>query len=662
MEVKSTNVERHDVPPDLLSRFLDVVSNWGRGKKRILALVVDMALVAFSVWAAYALRLSVWTIDLKSTWYLFAALPVLTAVTFTVLGIYRWVVRSSTFRFTTQILKGVAISTIFMISILFLFPPTFAGTPRSIFILYGLALLASTLGVRYIWRLLVSRSGNLKRGEPVALYGAGYAGRQLYSLLKNSKEYKPVLFLDDELAYRGSTVSGLQVHPFEADSIKDLLKRFEVTSVILSMPSVDGQKYSEIIESLPRTGISIKTIPAITDLLLGKAAIDEVRELKIEDLLGRAPVEADLNHARAFVEGKCILVTGGGGSIGSEIARQMFHMRAAKIVVIEQSEENLYKLIENLNEKKRSSEYESNTEFVPVLGSVNDRTLVANVISKHGVEQVYHAAACKHVPIVESNPAAGIQTNVFGTLIVLEESIRLNVNSFVLISTDKAVRPENVMGASKRLAEMILQAKAAEKPDTRICMVRFGNVLGSSGSVVPKFLQQLDRGGPITVTHPDMTRYFMTIPEASQLVIQASTLSGNGEVFVLDMGEPVKIVDLAKAMIKIQGKKLITEDPKNGIEIVYDGIRPGEKINEELFISDSVSPTPYEKILHESVDAANWSELSFALTQLGSYLESGDSENIAKYLKELTTPNSVANHNVMNGMAAGIDNKTLMLN
>jgi len=621
----------------LLSNAIDSVSNAGRAKKQVFCIAFDAALVMFSIWAAYASRLSVWLIDFQSTWYLFVILPIATSLIFMVLGIYRWVVRSSTVRLTAQIVKGVLASTVVMLSILFLFPPTYFGTPRSIFLIYFLFLISATLGVRYFWRVLVNSSGNLKKGEPVALYGAGYAGRQLLAVLENSETYRPVLFIDDDPTYKGSTVSGLQVYEFDASGIEDLLAKFEVSSVILTMPSAERQIHNEAVKKLTASSISIKTIPGLSELLLGQAEIDEVRELQIEDLLGRAPVETDLAYARSFVEGKSVMVTGGGGSIGSEIGRQLVRMNASKIVVLEQSEENLYKLIESLSNRAFATLDTGNSyDFLPVLGSVNDRELVYQLLVEHKVEVVYHAAACKHVPIVEDNPIQGIQTNIFGTKTVLEEADRAGVNSFVLISTDKAVRPENVMGATKRFAEMILQAKSKTKTDMRICMVRFGNVLGSSGSVVPKFLKQIESGGPITVTHPEMTRYFMTIPEAAQLVVQASSLAGNGEVFVLDMGEPVKIVDLAQAMIKVQGKKMVSEDPINGIEIVFGGIRPGEKIAEELFISSTVSATPYEKILQEKVNALDWVQIKEVLRVFEQLCEKRKVEELQDLLMRVT--------------------------
>ncbi len=581
--------------------ILENLSNTGRTKKQILSFAIDAGIVAFSVWAAFSLRLGQPYSYLQNIWYLLLFLPPLTVLMFAGLGIYRWVVRASSSRQFEQLIKGAIASSAALLSLLYLFPVTYA--PRSVFFIYGLILVTLTMGVRAVWAR-IHNTGIENNGKPVAIYGAGAAGRQLVSLMRLSNEYHPVIFLDDSYALIGSTLSGLNICNPKHPNITQVFKKHEIAEIIMAMPSIQGERYSKLLRSAEQFHVPIKTIPSITDIVSGKSSPDDIRTIKLEDLLGRAPVEPDQNLLIKNIKGKRVLITGAGGSIGSELCRQILSLEPASLVLLDNSEPSLYKVEQELIALK--SNQTVNTVVITALGSITDDKRVSEIFNLYKPETVYHAAAYKHVPMVEAHPFEGVKTNVLGTRNLVLQAEKHRVETFVFISTDKAVRPTNVMGATKRIAELILQSKAAE-PDqkTTYCMVRFGNVLGSSGSVIPLFKNQIAQGGPVTVTHPDMTRYFMTISEAVSLVIQAGSMAKGGEVFLLDMGNPVKIVDLAKAMIRLHGLKVLdrkraTYDPdlvSRDIEIIFTGIRPGEKLFEELLIDKNSSrATSHKKI------------------------------------------------------------------
>jgi len=427
----------------------------------------------------------------------------------------------------------------------------------------------------------------------VLIYGAGEAGRQLAAALSEGAVFRAVGFVDDHPALHGRTLSGLKVH--SPKCLATLREKVSFDSILLAIPSISQKRRREILEQLAQLSVKVLTMPRLDDLASGRKQIDDLREVQIEDLLGRTPVTPDDTLLDAPIRDRVVMITGAGGSIGSELSRVAVQRGARRIVLFENSEYALY----TIDRELKAAAVKANCELIPVLGSVTDAHVFANVLKQHAVETLYHAAAYKHVPLVEHNIAVAIQNNVIGTWVAAEAAMSSGVQNFVLISTDKAVRPTSVMGASKRICELIAQAMAERYSNTRVAIVRFGNVLGSSGSVVPLFLQQIREGGPVTVTHPEVTRYFMTISEAAQLVVQAGSMGRHGEVFVLDMGEPVLIRDLAARMIQLAGFQVRSQESPNGdIEIAYTGLRPGEKLYEELLIGDQPEGTTHPRIYH----------------------------------------------------------------
>lgn len=621
--------------PKTFSQTLEVLlsnlSNTARGRKQAVSILVDSSLVVLSLWAAYSIRLGVTFSDFQQTWYLFVFQPLFTVSVFAALGVYGWVVRSTNQRLFRQLLKGSIVSTLGLLAILFLLP-TGGVTPRSIIAIYALALWMSTFSARFAWQGLVHKKS---KGEPVAIYGAGSAGQQLARMMVAGDEYDPVLFMDDDSSIAGTTVAGLPVLDAMRKDMGGQLKRHDAHSVVIAIPSLSPGRYQQKLNALEKLELPVLTMPRVAEIVSGKATPDQIRDVSINDILGRDEVPPNEHLMRARVTNKTVLVTGGGGSIGSELCRQIMALAPKQLLVLDNSETNLYHIIEELEELETGQRPVSSL-FKPVLGSVTDQNQVSRLFELHDIDTVYHAAAYKHVPIIESQPVQGALINVFGTQIVLDCAVAAKSSDFVLISTDKAVRPTNAMGASKRVAELVLQAQASVVSDTRISMVRFGNVLGSSGSVVPKFRKQIRDGGPITLTHTEVTRYFMTIPEASQLVLQASAIASGGDVFVLDMGEPVRIEELARTMVLLSGKKLRKEtgDPSD-IEIVETGLRPGEKMYEEMFLTDDHQQTAVSKIFsaHES-----WIEpklLNARLAQLQLACFSGDQERVREFLMKL---------------------------
>ncbi|WP_228550736.1 nucleoside-diphosphate sugar epimerase/dehydratase [Endozoicomonas sp. OPT23] len=518
--------------------------------------------------------------------------------------------------------------------------------PRSVPILYCLLLIASMCAIRYAMRswllgqsfndifpLLSPKLKNKRSGSgiPVAIYGAGEAGTQLMYALDRGREYHPVAFIDDDSCLQGRMMGGRSI--YSPSNIETLTLETSAEEILLALPSLPHSKRRVIVQNLEHYGLPIRTMPGIADIASGRMKLQEIHDIDIGDVLGREEVQPDTDLMQRNISGQVVMVTGAGGSIGSELCRQILTAGPTTLVLLEHAEYNLYALDQELQATIRKQGIV--VDLVPVLGSVNDPRRLIDLMTTYSVNTVYHAAAYKHVPIVEHNLSQGLRNNVLGTLNTAQAAIACEVDQFVLISTDKAVRPTNVMGASKRLAEMVLQALSREKevrfynPElfgfaeqpvknkTRFTMVRFGNVLGSSGSVIPLFREQIRCGGPITVTHPEINRYFMTIPEASQLVIQAGAMGTGGDVFVLDMGLPVKIVDLAKRMIQLSGLTLKDANAPDGdIEITFSGLRPGEKLYEELLIGDNVTGTDHQRISRANEEWLSWDELTAIITQM----------------------------------------------
>ena len=522
---------------------------------------------------------------------------------------------------------GVTLSVLILITIIVM--ARVQGLPRSSIVIYWVLSVSYIAASRYLARGIIrTLQRKERRKTQVAIYGAGQAGMQTALALMSGPEYKPVIFFDDNSELHGASVAGIRIYnPKNAIEIMD---QFSCYQLLLALPSASRFRRKEIIQQFEGQSIQLKTIPGMGDLVTGSVSIDDIREVGIEDLLGRDPVPPFEHLISSCIKNKSVLVTGAGGSIGSEISRQILAYQPKILVLFERSEYFLYQLVQELNEKF------SSIQIVPILGDVINEDQLKNTLSKYKIQTVYHAAAYKHVPLVESNVISGVTNNVFGTLSAARAALKENVETFVLISTDKAVRPTNVMGATKRLAELILQAIAKQEPKTRFCMVRFGNVLGSSGSVVPLFKEQIKSGGPVTVTHPDVTRFFMTIPEASQLVLQAGAMGNGGEVFVLDMGESVRIQDLARKMIELSGFEV--KNPQTGegdIAIKFVGLRPGEKLFEELLIGENVVSTQHPRIQKANEDFIDMDTLSGYLQKLNENCEKGHVNLVLDNLKEI---------------------------
>jgi FlaA1/EpsC-like NDP-sugar epimerase len=589
--------------------------------KRLVAIVVDAGLCVLTVWLAYYLRLGEFVILTGNAMWA-AGIAILIALPiFIISGLYRAIFRYSGWPALLAVAKAVAIYGLLYFSIF-----TAIGVqdvPRTVGIIQPILLLLFVGASRAFARIwLGSEYHNiLKRAarSRVLIYGAGAAGRQLVGAIANSHEMQVVGFLDDDDRLHGHFLNNQPI--YNPEDLVDLVATLKVSDVMLAMPSLSRKRRNEIINHIRNAHVAVRTLPSVSDLLQGKVNISDLKELDIDDLLGREPVTPNHILLAKNVVNKTVMVTGAGGSIGGELCRQIINVGPSKLLLIENSEFALYAIHQELEEKISGR----NIVLVPLLASVQDADRLREIMTTWHPDTVYHAAAYKHVPLVEHNPAEGIKNNVLGTLRVAQESLSSGVTDFVLISTDKAVRPTNIMGASKRLAEMVLQALAANNPTTNFSMVRFGNVLGSSGSVVPKFRQQIRDGGPITLTHPEITRYFMTIPEASQLVIQAGAMSKGGDVFVLDMGSPVRIIDLARRMVELSGLMVRDEvDPDGDIEIEISGLRPGEKLYEELLIGDDPKPTSHTRIMKAHEDFIVWDDLQKHLESLEIALNLND--------------------------------------
>ena len=552
-------------------------------------MVLDFCVFPVLLWLCYAIRQFdlgaevVPNLAFGSVWA-----SVIAVVSLFIFGVYRFIVRTYSELFMVKLGLGTSLTVAGLYALAYF---TDAFIPTSIPLMFGFLMFAwvwfSRGFIRFIVRSYLQADVQKKR---VAIYGAGNAGQQIAAALYNSDEHLPVLFIDDDPSLTGQQLGRLKV--YDADSALKLLAKKNVDEVLIALPSVGRMRKSEIVKFLEPAHIKITEIPGLTKLVDGEIRVSDIQEVDIIDLLGRDPVPPIAHLLAKNIQNKIVMVTGAGGSIGSELCRQIIKNQPKMLVLYELTEFALYDIDKELRQT-------ASCDIVPILGTVQDQQKLERIIEQYHVQTVYHAAAYKHVPLVECNPIAGLKNNAIGTANSLNAAVKKGVETFVLISTDKAVRPTNVMGASKRMAELYCQAVAETKPNTQISIVRFGNVLGSSGSVVPLFRQQIAKGGPITVTHPDVTRYFMTIPEASQLVIQAGALGSGGDVFLLDMGEPVRIQDLARQMIALSGLKVREANTTDGdIEIAYSGLRPGEKLYEELLIDqDNTGYTEHTRIL-----------------------------------------------------------------
>lgn len=610
----------------MISEFLDQLP---RRRKQAVAVLADAVALPLALWSAIALRLGELNPDVLHFWPAFVVSSLVCVPVFGALGLYRHVVRHMGNNAMMAVLKGATITAIVVAAVAYMVPLT--GFPRSVPIIFWLLTMLYVSGSRFLVRAYFERlRRKLSTPVPVIIYGAGSKGVELARVLQQQGDYRPVAFVDDDKRRHRRIVDGLFVHP--PRRLASLLEESDAKQIFVAVNSAPARR--RIIEYLEPLRVRVRLIPDLVELTSGRQSIANIRDVEIEDLLGREQVDPLPHLLQGLVRGRCVLVTGAGGSIGSELCRQIVKQRPRLLVALDVSEFSLYQIQREL--RRDGADRGLQVPVVAVLGSVTDRALMARTLETYHVETLFHAAAYKHVELVEHNVIQGIKNNTFGTLYAAQAAIAAGVEHFILISTDKAVRTTSIMGASKRLAEMVLQALQDESAMTRFSMVRFGNVLGSSGSVVPLFLEQIHHGGPVTVTHSDVTRYFMTISEAAALVLQAASMSRGGDLFLLDMGEPVKILELARRMIHLKGYTVRDEHrPDGDIAIEITGLKPGEKLHEELLVGEAAARTEHRKILRAQEAYVSWLELRGALTTLEQACESYDYEAIKTFIEGL---------------------------
>ncbi len=583
--------------------------NLPRSNKRALMFGFDCIALPFALWLGCSLRFGYIFIPDTTQWWIFVAVALIGIPVFIFMGLYRAIVHCMELPAFVAIFKAVSLSVALWGLILLLFSPH--GIPRSSVIIFWMVALllisASRLWVR--WVMAGRKHGNVPR---IAIYGAGRAGQQLLAVLRISKQLEPVAFIDDDKSLQHHEAGGLPI--VSSKAMVTLFDSENIQQVLVAVPSASHAQKKNILRQIEALPVQVRVLPRVEELMNCTVKVEQLRDVNIDDLLGRDAAVPDTDLLATCIYNQTVMVTGAGGSIGSELCRQIILHKPNSLLLFERNEFALYAIERELRNTLQVQD--DNITIIPLLGSVTDEARLRRIFTVFSVQTVYHAAAYKHVPLVELNPAEAVQNNIMGTMITAQAAAQAGVNRFVLISTDKAVRPTNVMGATKRYAEMILQAlheelNASDAAHTCFCMVRFGNVLGSSGSVVPLFLEQIKNGGPVTVTHPEITRYFMSIPEASQLVIQAGAMATGGDVFILDMGEPVRIVDLARKIIHLSGKKEQRNNhPIGDIAIVFTGLRPGEKLYEELLISDNPSGTQHPLIMRAKDSHLSWQAIN----------------------------------------------------
>ncbi|MBI6552136.1 polysaccharide biosynthesis protein [Pseudomonas sp. LY-1] len=632
--------------------------NLPRRHKRILQVLADVVLVWLSLWMAFVVRLGIFEMNepVRHHLWLFVSAPIVAVPLFIRFGMYRAVMRYFGNDALVTIIKAVSLSSLILGMFVYVYSNHQIVVPRSVIFNYWWLSMIMIGGLRLAMRQyflgdwftgvqhvpFTSRDDGLTK---VAIYGAGSAGNQLVAALRMGRVMRPVAFIDDDRSIAGRVISGLQV--FKPKHIEQMIDATGAQEILLAVPSANRGRRREILSYLERFPLHVRSVPGFMDLASGRVKVDDIQEVDIADLLGRDAVPAQEDLLERCIVGQSVMVTGAGGSIGSELCRQILALKPTTLLLYEHSEFNLYSILSEL--EYRVARESLPVKLLPMLGSVRNETKLLDVMKCWHIDTVYHAAAYKHVPIVEHNIAEGVLNNVIGTLNTAQAALQAGVANFVLISTDKAVRPTNVMGSTKRLAELALQALSREKAPvmfgdrsgfsrvnkTRFTMVRFGNVLGSSGSVIPLFHKQIKSGGPLTVTHPKITRYFMTIPEAAQLVIQAGSMGLGGDVFVLDMGEPVKIVELAEKMIHLSGLSVRSDkNPHGDIAIEFTGLRPGEKLYEELLIGDNVVATQHPMIMSANEDFLSWDVLKGKLSELLAAVDVDDYSRVRQLLRD----------------------------
>jgi FlaA1/EpsC-like NDP-sugar epimerase len=605
-----------------------------RIKKQLLMMLVDFHVVVFSLLASFSIRLGYWYFPNSDlVWVVFGS-PIIAVIIFIRFGLYRTMTRYASFYALWSILQAVSLYA--LVWGLIGFMSALDGIPRSVMLINWILLLFAIGGTRMFARWLFTRKIALKNNfkiygnaNKVLIYGAGEAGIQLAGALKHSFEYVPVGFIDDLKELQTNYIGGLEVYP--SNTIGKIISKLKVKEVLIAMPSISRSRKQSIIDMLEPYSVIVRVLPSLSDIAGGKVSVDDLRRVNIKDLLGRDAVPANKTLLSKNITKKVVAVTGAGGSIGSELSRQIVTLKPKELVLFDVSELALYNI-----EKELINMGKKDLKIYPVLGDVRNTNRLTKVFRNFKVNTVYHVAAYKHVPMVEFNNAEGVDNNIFGTLNCAQAAIDNGVETFVLISTDKAVRPTNTMGATKRAAELILQALSKNQNVTKFTMVRFGNVLDSSGSVIPLFKQQIRDGGPLTVTDKDIVRYFMTISEAVELVIQAGAMGTGGDVFVLDMNKPVRIDDLAKKIIRLSGLEVKDKfHPDGDIEIKYIGLRPGEKLYEELLVGENTSKTAHPLIMRAVEDMLSWDDLKPILDSLKKEIQKSNQEKIRSLLIQL---------------------------
>ncbi len=613
----------------MINRIIDL----SRVNKQLVMLFFDSVLLVSILLTSFSIRLGYWYFPSTDLIWVILGAPIIAIPIFIHFGLYHAVIRYIGFKALWSVVQAVSLYALVWSVIGFM--SAVDGIPRSVMLINLTLSLLAIGGLRIVARWLLTRDGNIVNigtssdCKRALVYGAGDAGIQLVSALEYSKEYYPVGLIDDSKELQGNQVRGLKV--YSIDTIGNVINKLKVDEILIAMPSASRTKKLAIIDKLEPYPVLVRMLPGVAELAEGKVSIGDLREVSIKDLLGRDVVGPNKELLSMNITKKVVVVTGAGGSIGSELCRQILFLKPKVLILYEMSELALYTI-----EKELSNIGIHSMDIYPILGSVNNKTRLSSVFKHFRVDTVYHTAAYKHVPMVEFNNTEGTDNNVFGTLSCAQVAIDTGVKTFVLISTDKAVRPTNTMGATKRSAELVLQALSAKQSSTKFTMVRFGNVLDSSGSVIPLFKQQIKGGGPVTVTDVNIIRYFMTIPEAVELVIQAGAMGTGGDVFVLDMGKPVRIDDLAKKMIRLSGLEVKDEaHPDGNIEIKYIGLRPGEKLYEELLIGDNVSDTDNPLIMRAQEDMMVWSELKPILDDLQIAIIDCNQEKLRELLVQI---------------------------
>ncbi|MAZ54315.1 MAG: polysaccharide biosynthesis protein [Flavobacteriales bacterium] len=604
----------------------DKLTRLSRQKKQAIMIGADVLFLVFAIWLSFALRLGViWSNQIESNLWIFIFIPIVSIPIFIKLGLYRSVLKFMGTKVIVTAFQAISITSLILGFVMMIFRE--ADMPRTVILIFWFVSSILVVVGRVAFKgLLYSWDNFVNNRIPAVIYGAGSAGAQLVESLRKNHHYAPIAFIDDDKSKHGTFINFTKVHAFE--DLKNLILKRNAKIILLAIPSLSASSKRDLLKKLSKYPIEVKLLPSLSSLVEGKVSIESIRHVEVQDILGRVPVAPQSKLLKKNIKEKNILITGAGGSIGSELCRQIINLKPKKIILFDHSEFNLYTIDYELNLLQLN-----NCEIIAILSDVTNMNMIESVISKNNIHTIYHAAAYKHVPMVEKNIVEGVFNNVVGTYNLALCANNYGVENMVLISTDKAVRPTNVMGASKRFSELILQALNSENSKTCFSMVRFGNVLDSAGSVVPLFRKQIKEGGPVTVTHPNVTRYFMSIPEAVQLVLQAGAMAKGGDVFVLDMGEPVKILDLAYRMIYLSGLSPVTsENPEGDIKIVFTGLRQGEKLYEELLIGNDVIQSQHPQIMQAKEASLSWVEVQEVINSLIKSYQNLNDEEIKKLL------------------------------